>query len=346
MRSTPKVVDVARRAQVSTATVSRVLNRPDSVRPELRARVQKVIEEIGYVPNAGARALSLNRSGNIGALIPTIDNAIFAAGVQAFQQRVTSRGYQMLLATSEYDLQTETRQAINLVSRGVEALAIFGRSQKPEVLQFLAQRRLPYVHVGVDRAPQGGVSVGFDNQKVMRPLVQYLADLRHRRVAMLAGVVHGNDRAADRVKGARAALRQVGLELPADLVIERPYQIESAREGMRQLMLLRPRPTAVICGNDVLALGALIECQRLGIRVPQDVSITGFDDLEISRHFCPSLTTMHVPTEQMWQRAADYLIGQIGKDPVEVGREIEVSLIVRESTGPASGRSLPSNGDI
>jgi LacI family transcriptional regulator len=108
---------------------------------------------------------------------------------------------------------------------------------------------------------------------------------------------------------------------------------------MRQLMQLRPRPTAVICGNDVLALGALIECQRLGIRVPEDVSVTGFDDLEISRHFCPSLTTMRVPTEQMWQRAADYLIGQIEADPVEVGREIEVSLIVRESTGPAAGAS-------
>jgi LacI family transcriptional regulator len=306
MRSTPKVVDVAKRAQVSTATVSRVLNRPDSVRPELRARVQKVIEEIGYVPNAGARALSLNRSGNIGALIPTIDNAIFAAGVQAFQQRVTSRGYQLLLATSEYDLQTELEQVMNLVSRGVEALAMFGRSQKPELLQFLAQRRLPFVHVGVDRAPRGGVSIGFNNQQVMQPMVQYL----------------------------------VGENLPAQRVIERPYQIESAREGMRQLMMLRPRPTAVICGNDVLALGALIECQRLGIRVPQDVSVAGFDDLEISRHFCPSLTTMHVPTEQMWQRAADYLIGQIEADPVEVGREIEVSLIVRESTGPASGASL------
>ena len=172
LKLTPKVIDVARRAEVSTATVSRVLNRPDSVRAELRARVLQVIEEIGFVPNAGARALSLNRSGNIGLLIPTVDNAIFANGIQAFQKNLSSQGFQMLLATSEYDLDKETQQAMNLVSRGVEALAIFGRSQRPELLEFLVQRRLPYVHVGVDHAPLKAHCIGFDNQAVMDKVVR------------------------------------------------------------------------------------------------------------------------------------------------------------------------------
>lgn len=337
-RSAPKVIDVAKRADVSTATVSRVLNRPESVRPEVRARVLRVIDELGYVPNAGARALSLNRSGNIGLVIPTIDNAIFANGIQAFQKHLSERGYQMLLATSEYDLDKELQQAMNLVSRGVEALAIFGRSQRPELLEFLAQRRLPYLHVGVDHAPFGGYCVGFDNRAAMAPVVRYLLDMRHERIAMLAGVTAHNDRAIDRVKGVKRALKAAGQKLPAEYLIERPYDIEAARDGLRQLMELAHPPTAVICGNDVLALGALIEARRMGIDVPRQVSVVGFDDLEISRHFVPALTTVRVPTEQMWERAADYLDRRLKGESIGKNSLVEVSLIVRESTGPALRR--------
>jgi LacI family transcriptional regulator len=333
--ATPKVVDVAERAAVSTATVSRVLNRPESVRPEVRARVLRVIEELGYVPNAGARALSLNRSGNIGLIIPTIDNAIFANGIQAFQKHLSGRSYQMLLATSEYDIDKEMQQAINLVSRGVEALALFGRSQRPELVDFLRQRRLPYVHVGVDQAPHKGHCIGFDNQTAMDQVVRYLVDMRHTRIAMIAGVTENNDRAMDRVKGVRRALKAHGRTLPAHYLVERPYQIESAREAMRELLELSDPPTAVICGNDVLALGALIEANRMGVAVPRQLSVVGFDDLEISRHFVPSLTTVRVPTEQMWERAADYLDRRLRGELAKKSLSIDVSLIVRESTGPA-----------
>lgn len=334
-KPTPKVVDVAKRANVSTATVSRVLNRPESVRPLVRARVLRVIEELGYVPNAGARALSLNRSGNIGLIIPTIDNAIFANGIQAFQKHLSVRGYQMLLATSEYDIDKEMQQAINLVSRGVEALAIFGRSQRQALLDFVQQRRLPYVHVGVDHAPQKGYCIGFDNQLAMDQVVRYLVDMRHTRIAMIAGVTAHNDRAMDRVKGVRRALKAHGLTLPAHYLLERPYEIESSREAMRALLQLPNPPTAVICGNDVLALGALIEAARMGVAVPRQISVIGFDDLEISRHFVPSLTTVRVPTEQMWERAADYLDRRLQGETITKSLDIDVSLIVRESTGPA-----------
>jgi LacI family transcriptional regulator len=334
-KSAPKVIDVAKRADVSTATVSRVLNKPESVRPELRARVLRVIDEVGYIPNAGARALSLNRSGNIGLIVPTIDNAIFASGIQAFQKHLSQRGFQMLLATSEYDVHTEMQQAINLVSRGVEGLAIFGRSQMPELLEFLAQRRLPYLHVGVDHAPLNAYCVGFDNQAAMDQVIRYLVDMRHQRIAMLAGVTADNDRAMDRLKGVRRALKSHGLTLPSHYLVEQPYQIEAARHGMRQLLELPAPPTAVVCGNDVLALGALIESQRMGVQVPQQVSVVGFDDLEISRHFVPSLTTVRVPTEQMWERAADYLSRRLQGEVMGKSAQVDVSLIVRESTGPA-----------
>jgi len=297
--------------------------------------VVKVIEEIGFVPNAGARALSLNRSGNIGLLIPTVDNAIFAKGIQVFQRYLSAHDFHMLLATSEYDLDREFQQAMNLVSRGAEALALFGRSQRPDLLQFLAQRRLPYVHVGVDHGPLKAYCVGFDNQAVMDKVVRYLVDLRHTRIAMIAGITDHNDRARDRVKGVRGALKTFGLSLPKDYLVEEPYELERARQAMRQLMELPKPPTAVVCGNDVLALGALIECQRMGLDVPGRVSIVGFDDLEISRHFSPSLTTVHVPTDLMWDRAADYLVRRLGGETIARSLNLDVSLLVRESTGPA-----------
>jgi LacI family transcriptional regulator len=246
----------------------------------------------------------------------------------------------MLLATSEYDLDKESQQAMNLVSRGVEALAIFGRSQRPELLQFLVQRRMPYVHVGVDHAPLKAYCIGFDNQAVMDKVVRYLVDLRHTRIAMIAGITDHNDRAHDRVKGVRRALKACGLSLPKEYLVEQPYQLERARQAMRQLLELSKPPTAVICGNDVLALGALIECQRMGFNVPGQISIVGFDDLEISRHFCPSLTTVHVPTEQMWERAADYLVKRLRGETISKSLNIDVSLIVRESTGAARKLTL------
>jgi LacI family transcriptional regulator len=331
----PTVADVARAARVSTATVSRVFNRPDAVRPALRERVQAVVERLGYVPNAGARALSLNRSGTIGVLLPTIDNAIFAQGVDAFQRRLAERGYQLLLATSGYDVATETRQAMNLVARGVEALAMFGRSQQPELLQFLAQRRLPSVHVGIFPAPPGTACVGFDNARAIGQAVRYLLDLGHTRIALLAGITRDNDRAAGRVAGVRRTLKSAGLDLPRHRLVERPYDIAAAREGLSVLLAADPPPSAVLCGNDVLAYGALLEAQRRGIRVPGELSIVGFDDLEMSRHLSPSLTTVHVPTGPMWRIAADDLLERLAGEGEPAQREVEVSLVLRESTGPA-----------
>ena len=143
MRSSPTVQDVARAAGVSTATVSRALNRPGDVRPALRERVMAAVEQLGYVAHAGARALTLNRSHTVGVVVPTIDNAIFATGLQSFQRRMAQGGYLVLLAFSDYDPAQELAQAQALLARGVDALALTGISQPPELLALLAQRGLP-----------------------------------------------------------------------------------------------------------------------------------------------------------------------------------------------------------
>jgi LacI family transcriptional regulator len=331
----PTIDDVAAAAGVSTATVSRALNQPGSVREALRARVEAAVARLGYVPHSGARSLMLRRTGTVGAVLPTMDNAIFAKAIDALQRRLEQAGYQLLIAASDYDVETEMRQAMNLVTRGADALVLCGFSQKPELLQFLQHRALPCVHVMVCPSPAEGTCVGFDNAEAMAKAARYLIDLGHRRVAMLAGITRDNDRASARVDGARRALKDAGLDLPPNRLVERRYALADARDGFRALMDQKPRPTAVLCGNDVLAFGSLLEAERMSLKVPSDVSIIGFDDLELARHVRPSLTTVRVQAEEMWRTAADRLLSTLRGEQAPRATEIDVSLVVRESTGPA-----------
>jgi len=330
----PNIEDVADAAGVSTATVSRVLNRHASVGAALRERVDAAVSALGYVPHAGARALKLQCTGTVGAIFPTIDNAIFATAIDALQRRLAEGGRQLLIATSGYDPATETRQAVNLVTRGADALALCGIWQSPALRQFLRQRELPTVHVMSYPGPPELVCVGFDNARAIGLGVRYLMDMGHRRIAMLAGLTAHNDRAADRVTGVRRALQQAGLSLADPYLQERSYALADARDGLRALMANSPAPTAIVCGNDVLAMGALLEAERLGIPVPGRLSIVGFDDLEMARHIRPALTTLHVPTERMWRSAADRLVDALEQRTVPRATEVEVDLVVRESTGP------------
>jgi LacI family transcriptional regulator len=332
--SAPTVEDVARAAGVSTATVSRALNQPGSVRPALRQRVLDAVARLGYVAHAGARAMSLRRSGTVGVVVPTIDNAIFASGLQAFQRRMADAGQVVLLAFSDYDPAQEVAQVQALLARGVDALALTGLSQRPDLLALLAQRGLPWVHTGAFPAPSGCACVGFRNREAIVRAVQYLLDLGHRRIGMLAGVTAHNDRAAERVAGVQEALAAAGLRLPPRWLVEAPYTVQAAREATRRV-LQGAAPTALLCGNDVLAFGALLECAAAGVDVPRAMSVIGFDDLDMARQWRPALTTVHVPTEQMWTLAAEYLLDRLdGSLREAVQREVEVELVLRESSAP------------
>ncbi len=330
----PTISDVARVAKVSIATVSRVVNAPEGVRPALRERVQAAIVQLGYVPHPGARTLKSRRTGTIGAIFPTVDNAIFATAINALQQRLAADNHQLLIATSGYDPAVEARQALNLLTRGVDALVLCGCAQSAPLIDRLKVRGVPVVHVMTWPLPAGMVGLGFDNARAMHQVVRYLLDMGHRRIAMLAGVTKDNDRARARVQGVRKALAAHRLTLPADRLVERPYGLAPAREGLRQLLQVKSPPTAVVCGNDVLALGALLEAQHLGLQVPRDLSIVGFDDLEMASHVQPGLTTVQVPSQAMWHRAADYALAMARGDAPPANHEVEVSLVVRGSTAP------------
>lgn len=336
----PKAIgirDVAQRAAVSIATVSRAMNNPDAVRPELRARIDAAARELGYIPDAAARALSSRRSRTIGAVIPTVDNAMFARGIEALQRYLSPKGYLLLLATNGYDPEVEQRQAQNMISRGIDGLILRGDVHTEGLRRLLATQRIPFVNVGVYHPDKPYASVGADNEAAAYRACRHLLGLGHRRIGMVAALSQHNDRASARVLGVRRALGDAGLALDPRWFVEVPYHLDDARQAARRLLppAAADRPTALVCGNDVIAYGVLLEAERRGLHVPRDLSIMGFDDLEWSRHLRPSLTTMHLPTDEVWTRAGEYLVHTLAGLPAALHYEVEASLVVRESTGPA-----------
>ncbi len=330
--------DVAKEAGVSIASVSRVLSKPDSVSEAMRARVTQAIERLNYVPNSAARSLSLQRTHAIGAIVPTLDYSIFARFIEALQARALEAGYAVVLSTSGFDQDRELAQARTLIGHGIEALILSGEHHRAELYRLLEARDIPYAHTSVYRPDGPHPCVGYDNKAAAMQAAAHLLSLGHRTFGALIGPRALNDRMGLRVEGIRAALAEQGLSLPEDRIVERPFSISQARQGFRALMTRAPEATALLCGNDVLAFGALLEAQAMGLAVPADLSLVGFDNLEWSVEISPRLTTVHVPTYDMGIATADYLIGRVTGQPVPHHTKIEVDLILRDSTGPAPAR--------
>ena len=324
--------DVARHAGVSTATVSRVLNNPEKVAAKSRIVVNTSIEALGYIPDGAARALASRHSRIIGAIVPTLDNALFAAGIQSLQRRLRQHDYTLLVASHEYDLAEELNEVKMLLRQGVDALLMVGSRHDPASLQLLAEKGVPYVNCWAWDADSSQPFIGFDNRKAARKIADYLLDLGHVDLAVIAGRTENNDRARDRVLGIRDAIEARNLRLAPEKIIERSYSVKQGREAMRQLLQMDRLPTAVLCGNDILAMGAVAECQSSGIRIPDDISIAGFDDLDMSSQIKPALTTIHVPSAEMGEEAAEYLVAQIRQAPLEPPVEMGTRLMVRETT--------------
>ena len=332
----PRLADVARLARVSTATVSRVLNHPSTVTARLRGRVHAAVESLGYVPHGHARALASRRSNTIGAVVPTIDNAIFARNIQSLQARLFESGRTLLLASSDYDYGRERDQVQSLVERGIDGLFLVGETREPSIYRLVEKTRIPYVTTWIYREDSSHPCVGFNNLQAAYQLCSYLLDIGHRHIAMVAGVMHCNDRAAERVQGVTAAMAERRLHFAPGHFAEHEYEIAEGRRAASRILASPNRPTAIVCGNDVLAFGVLFECLARGVNVPKDMSITGFDDLDLAANIDPPLTTIRVPAAEMGRRAAEYLLAKLEKTPIPERTELQAVLVVRETTAPPS----------
>jgi LacI family transcriptional regulator len=334
----PTLHDVAAHAGVSTATVSRYLNMPDKVVPRTREKVAAAIDALGYAPNFGARAMAAQRTMTIGAVIPTMENAVFAKGLQAFQEELCAHGFTLLVASSTYNPELEEKQIRALVGRGADGLLLIGHDRDPAIYRFLSVQGVPTLVAWAYDTAEPRASVGFDNRAAMAAMAAKAIGMGHRHLAMVSALTATNDRARARVQGVRDAMDAASLDGSSLCLIETRYGIDSGGAAFTQVMQRQPRTTAVFCGNDVLAVGALRAARTLGLAVPEDVSITGFDDIDLSVVTHPLLTTVHVPHRKMGQQAARALVGMVLRGEAAQTTELATRLTLRESLrAPPSG---------
>lgn len=276
----------------------------------------------------------------VGILIPTLDYALYARLVDAATKKFSISGVSTLIATFGYDLGIEVRESRLLLERGAEALVLVGENHRPDLHTTLGQFDVPFVNTYVYDPDSAFPSAGFDNAAAAAKVVRHLVHLGHKDFCVVSGITRDNDRTTRRLEGIRRELKQSSIELTDDMIIECPYTISDGRAACAQLMSRRSaHPTALICGNDVLALGALIEIQARGLEVPGDVSVAGFDNLELSRHSNPPLTTIDIPAHEMGSNAAHYVLETLNGRDMPRHNSVDYQLIVRDSTAPPSAHN-------
>ena len=334
----PGIVDVANRAKVSPATVSRYFNDPDIVRYRTRERIRKAVDELGYVRNRAMRSMVGGATGCIGLVVPTIDNAIFSEMLQTFSSALATHGRTMLVAAHGYDLAREAVLVRSLSEQRVDALALIGLEHRPETLTQIERQGIPAAMLWNYRPGQDWPCIGFDNELAGRMAAEHLLTLGHRDILFATGEERSNDRAAGRRKGALEAMRAAGVPVPDRRRIVCPYDIRLSKDRIARDLHAGRRPAAILAGNDVIAQGAVFAAMSLGIRVPDDLSIVGIGDFSGSSAFEPGLTTVRIPARRIGQLAADALIEMI--DWPDAGFHHEhccpLELIVRGTCKPAS----------
>jgi LacI family transcriptional regulator len=309
------------------------------VRAARRERIRDAINELGYVPHGAARALASRKSRMIGALFPTLDNVLFGSFLGPLQQHLGAQGYTLVIASSEYDHEVEYSQFINLVTNGVDGIVLVGMEHNERYYEILNRKQIPYVHTWTWKEESKSPLVGFCNKSASKLAAKYLLDIGHTRFAMISGILEGNDRAKERLKGVKEILAEHNIVLQDHAVIQRPFELSQGASAFRDIMTGKNPPTAVICGSDLFACGAIFEANRMGIRIPEDVSITGFDDTELASSISPTLTTIRTPRVEMAELTAHYLLNRLNNAKASQ-KKLDVELIVRESTAPPSNRAI------
>jgi LacI family transcriptional regulator len=330
------LADVASLAGVSTGTVSRALSKPDMISAATRQRVQQAAERLGYVANGAARALALRKTQTVGALVPRFGGSSFPKLVQALETTLAAAGYTLLLSAPDHRrLQTEAPAIVRaLLERGVDGVALLGAEQPPAVFAMLAAHRLPFVMLWAEHSVQGAC-VGFDEHAAAALAVNHLHGLGHRRIGFIGGDTADNERARRRFNGLLQAVAGCGMTLVADAALETDYGFREGFEAMQAVLARKPSITAMVCGNDYLAAGALAALDQAGVQVPQQMSVVSFNDNDFAAYLHPPLSTVRVPISRMGELAAQYLLLQLQGLKPAAPALLPVELVVRASTGPA-----------
>lgn len=326
------ILDVARLAGVSTATVSRVINSPDSVRDQTRKKVHLAMEKCNYKYNALARGFVTKKSNTIGLIIPTISNPVFAESTLGVQEYADQNNIRVILGNSYYKYSQEENLVKVLRESQVDGLIITTTNLRGEILKSLVDDNFPFVLL-FSTVKSGPISaVGIDNYRGGYLATEHLISLGHKRIGMVAGNFSMTDRSFHRWHGYKKCLRDNGIPYDKELLVQTDYSLSGGRDSIKKLLSLPFPPTAVFCSNDYIALGAIKGAREAGLTLPDDLSIVGFDDVPTASYMVPALTTIRQPAYEMGQRAAKLLLQMIETKSKPVQDMMASTLIVREST--------------
>jgi LacI family transcriptional regulator len=325
--------DVARKAGVSIATVSRVLNNQDIVKAPTRTRVLKALDLLNYHPNVNARTLCARSNRTLALIVSNLENPFFVDVYRFFEKLAHREGYEVLVADTDFSPERLAASVRLMLGRRVAGLGAVVSEMDDGAFRDLSRSKIPVVISGVDAASPNITNIRINCEKGMQRLLDHLRSLRHKKLAFFE-CQSTLQTISERRKALLDAIQS--FEAPSYRVFAEEDSPEGGRQGVRDMLAVAFKPTAVICVNDHMAIGALSELLVNGFRVPEDISISGFDDISYAEFLTPALTTVHIDRERIARLIFENLVRQ--GDAVQPRREIVVDpqLVVRESTGPAA----------
>jgi LacI family transcriptional regulator len=333
--------EIARRAKVSTATVSRAINHIPTVDPQLAKRVWKVVDELGYFPNTQARALVSGRSRIFGLIVSEITNPFFPEIVQTFENLAVENNYEILLTSTVHDPKRMESSVRRMIERRVDGVAILTFGMEDTLLDHLRFRKVPLVFVDVGPNAPGIVNIRINYLNGIRQAVQHLAALRHTRIAFITGPSNLKSALARR-DAFQTSMTEIGLS--PDLLIEGNHGMDGGMRALVEFGNLGNRPTAVLCSNDMTAIGVMREAYDQDIKIPNELSVIGFDDIRLAEFTIPPLTTVQMSQKELAKIAFGALLNEVGSEPPSPERqeyELTTSLVLRRSTALAQARKQP-----
>lgn len=319
---------------MSTATVSRTINRIPTVDPQLSKRVWKVVDELGYYPNTQARALVSGKSRIFGLIVSEITNPFFPEIVQSFEDIAVQHNYEILLTSTVHDPKRMELAVRRMIERRVDGVAILTFGMEESLIEDLRFRKVPLVFVDVGPPVPGVGNIRINYQHGIRQAVQHLAALRHVRIAFVSGPLHLKSALA-RKAAFEESMHEIGLEVASDLMVVGDHTMEGGMRALVELAGLRNRPSALMCSNDMTAIGVMREAYDYGITIPQDLSVVGFDDIRLAQFMIPPLTTVQMSQTELARLAFQALMNEVGREsPAPKGAEyvLPTNLILRKST--------------
>jgi LacI family transcriptional regulator len=326
--------DIARRARVSTATVSRTVNQVATVDAQLAKRVWKAIEELGYYPNRQARALVSGRSRVFGLIVSEITNPFFPEIVQTFETLAVEQNYEILLTSTIHDPKRMELAVRRMIEGRVDGVAILTFGMEDALLEHLRFRSLPLVFVDVGPKAPRVSNIRVDYAHGIRQAVQHLAAMKHERIGFVTGPLKLRSAVA-RKDAFEESMREIGLQAKPEFIIEGDHRLEGGKRALQELSKLREQPTALLCSNDMTAIGVMRQAFELGIAVPKELSVVGFDDTRLADFMIPPLTTVQMSQTELATLAFNALLKEVKREtPSPNGTEyiLTTQLVLRSST--------------